>query len=189
MCSQNKAIELKLKRNDDKSLTCNYTKELPGSYTVTIEVNDINNTFAPKLNYVVNNSSGSLFTLDPTDSKRSITFSYRYKYSLGATNPKVDSLFTYALPYKEGLNLECRDLKHVNTKYLNKDDPENYRSFVFMSDSVVTITAIRKGIVVRVEKEHKIDTTKVYSYSSERNKIIVEHLDGTLAKYEGFDRN
>ena len=187
--SQAKPIELKLSRNDDKSLTCKYVKNLPGSYTVSIDVNEINNAFAPKLNYVINGINGSLFTLAPIDSKSSIKFSYRYKYSLGATNPKVDRLFTYLLPYKEGLNLECRDLSDVNHKYFDKELPKNYRALLFISDSTLTVRAVRKGVVVQVVNEHKTDTSMVYSYSSERNKIIIEHEDGTLAKYEGFKQN
>lgn len=73
--SQNKKIEITYEKNSDKSINFYYKKNLPGSYYLILEFDRLenchNNTTFKK---VLTNSSGSLFTLKPYNSKKGFLF-------------------------------------------------------------------------------------------------------------------
>jgi len=46
--------------------------------------------------------------------------------------------------------------------------------------------AVRRGLVVEVVDEFIADTTKDYTFKRTVNKVLIEHKDGTLARYTGF---
>lgn len=53
--------------------------------------------------------------------------------------------------------------------------------------SADTIYNMRKGIVIDVINEFKTDSLDAYKYTSKMNKIFIEHDDGTIARYVGFN--
>ena len=47
---------------------------------------------------------------------------------------------------------------------------------------------MRKGIVVEIENKYKTDHSGTYKYTSKMNRIKIEHKDGTISKYLGFNK-
>jgi hypothetical protein len=67
--------------------------------------------------------------------------------------------------------------------------PNGWKSYSFSFDSPQIVKGIRKGIVVDIKSSFDIDTTREKDYYSAQNSIEVEHKDGTVAVYQGFDKN
>ncbi len=186
--SQTKPVTLKLTKNSNKSLSCIYTKNVPGSYSVNIKIVDIENSMSPKQNFVISGSGGVLFTLNPLDPSKNIHFSYRYKSALGKICSKIDSSYNYLLPFNEGTEIEYHNLSHLGHKYFDQEMPQSFKAFQFVVDSAETVCSVRKGVVVKIVDDQEPDTSNVYSLSSKQNEVIVEHSDGTLARYVGFGK-
>jgi hypothetical protein len=145
------------------------------------------NTSVSEHKFIVDGTSGRLFTLKPLNKDQGIGYSYSYTYIRGIPNPKLDSTFVYLLPFKNNISVDVRHLSNLNEKYFNKEAPKNWKAFQLNCNKTDTICSARKGLVVDVVDNYSIDTTNFYSYSSNRNTITIEHNDGTYARYEGFD--
>jgi len=184
-----KDIHLNVVRNSDRSVDFYYSKEVPGSFYLYIDFKNIQNTISPIGSYNIKYPEGKLFTLKPNDPRKNITYSYHFSYVRGIPNPRVDSLFTYLLPFKKNARVGVRFSYFVGSKYLGQEEPKNWKSFSFKREKADTVCSIRKGLVVSVTDKFPIDTSEVYSYKSNINVIIVEHSDGTLARYQGLDGN
>jgi hypothetical protein len=48
---------------------------------------------------------------------------------------------------------------------------------------------MRKGVVIRVIDTYKNDNTFNKTFTSQRNSLLIEHIDGSYATYKGFDKN
>ena len=184
--SQN-IISIESKRNDDNSVDLEYSKTKPGSYYVCFDFSYYENTFTPERKFIIDNSNGCLMKLKPINGNSGIKYSYTYTYKRGLPNPKIDTSFVYFLPFKDNITVEVRHLNNINSKYFGKEEPKTWKSFQFISNNPDTICSVRKGIVVNFIDNFSIDTTYTYSYSSERNSIMIEHSDGTFARYEGLN--
>ena len=80
-----------------------YKKNKPGSYTLKLEFNMLSNTNnSAEFEEVLENSSGKLFTLRPTNPAAGIGFGFKYISTMGNSRVRVDSLFHYILPFKKG---------------------------------------------------------------------------------------
>ncbi|MBI9063625.1 MAG: hypothetical protein JEZ14_16710 [Marinilabiliaceae bacterium] len=180
-------IDIDYAYNDDKSIDLSYTKDVPGSYSVYIEFTKSDNTTDVSGWYPLPYRSGRLFTLKPFDTNSYIRIAYRTKIVRGILDPKADTTFTYLLPFADQVKTKVNFLRYLGKKYFGQVNPENWKAFQFFSDKPDTVCASRKGIVVKVTKQHDMDTTQYYSYSSRKNQLTIEHADGTFARYEGFN--
>lgn len=180
-------IILNGERNTDNSYQITYTKEMPGTYCIYLNFNSYENTIKPEHKFVVNDYSGILTVLRPIYKDKYIGLSYTYSYRRGIPNPDFDSTFVYLLPFRNGKKLEVRFMNYLGSKLFDEEEPKNWKSFQFISDQPDTVCAVRKGLVVKVTKDFAIDTSNVYSFSSKRNSVMVEHKDGTFAIYQGFN--
>lgn len=180
-------VTLKTKSNEDNSIEINYTKDKPGTYCVDLNFTKYENTFTPQKEYIIKNSSGFLVKLNPNNKNNPVRFSYTYNYRRGMPISKVDTSFVNLLPFTNNTSVEVRYLNNLGSKYFGKEEPENWKSLLFISNKPDTICATRKGIVIEIIDKYSIDTTEVYSYSSKRNMIKIEHPDGTLANYNGIN--
>ncbi|MDW3191587.1 MAG: hypothetical protein R8G66_04460 [Cytophagales bacterium] len=70
---------------------------------------------------------------------------------------------------------------------MGKALPRKWKAYQFESKQADTVFAARRGLVVEVVKEFGVDTTS--HFQRNRNSIMIEHNDGTLAGYQGFARN
>jgi len=186
--SQNHVV-LRNEINQDNGFDVFYSKDVPGNYCVYLKFTSYENTTPPENKFIIDNSEGKLFTLKPTNKERPIRFSYKYVYKRGIPNPKLDSTFVYLMPFKNNCSVKVWYLTNLGAKYFHQEEPKNWNAFQFICNKTDTVCSTRKGIVVSVVADYSIDTTQLVTYSSNRNSILVEHKDGTFAKYEGFDKD
>ena len=186
--SQNKNIEITYKRNSDKSIDISYTKELPGSYYIRLEFSTLENCYKSDFEGVVKNNSGRIIKLEPINKEQHVNFSYKLFSTRGNPNPNFDKNFNYVLPFKIGESIKIIESTSLKEKYFNSEKDLNWKSFIVDRNSADTIYSMRKGIVIDIINEFKTDSLDAYLYTSEMNKIFIEHNDGTIAKYVGFNR-
>ncbi|NGY37027.1 peptidoglycan DD-metalloendopeptidase family protein [Flavobacterium sp. XN-5] len=188
--AQDRTVEVTSVRNDNKSVDFFYTKNKPGSYTVKIEFNSLSNTSTSLLHeQVVEGNSGRLLSLKPTNSELGIGYGYKTSYAFGNSEPKVDSLFQYLLPFKKGTQITIYESSNLNEKYFGAEKPESWKSYSTNSKTVDSVFAMRKGIVVNLKNEFQNDTITKMLYTSKTNSIQIEHEDGTYASYSGFKKD
>lgn len=188
--SQNKNIEIKYERNPDKSVDIYYSKKLPGSYFIKLEFPILDNCYqSRKIEKVIKNSSGQIVKLKPINSEEHINFSYKLSSIRGNPNPKIDKEFIYILPFKIGKSIRIVESTSLEEKYFKAEKDLNWKSFIVDRVIADTVYSMRKGIVIDIIDEYKTDSLSGYDYTSKTNKIMIEHNDGTISRYRGFNRN
>ena len=186
---QNQNITINRKVNSDQSIDLYYEKKLPGSYYVSLEFSNVSNCDISEYKTVISGYSGSLVKLAPINTKVGIGYSLKYYSIIGEPNPKVDKDFQYILPFKNGKKVKIYEADNVSEKYFESEKPENWKSYIVNSKTPDTLFSMRKGIVVRLINDFETDTTIVKSFTTKRNSVLIEHSDGTFARYEGFKKN
>jgi hypothetical protein len=184
--AQSSDITITSEKGQDNSVTFNYVKNTPGSYTVSVKFNTLQNALPSDYEGVIKNSSGTLFRLRPQKVDESIIYSYSYTYVRGDLKAKPDTAFVYALPFKKGKKVKPTEMSYIGKTYFKDTEPVNWKAFRFSSSTPDTACAIRKGIVVKIEDMYDADTTLEVSFTSNQNSILVEHDDGTVVLYKGF---
>lgn len=179
-------ISVELKRNEDRSVELSYRKQIPGSYVLELSCSRVDNCSDPSQLYSIQNFGGVLARLRPEDPQQPINLSYSYRYVRGVLRPSIDSTFCYLLPFSKSVRCEVRELSHLGSTYFGQEEPINWKAFEFICQAGDTVCAIRKGLVVEVKQDYLPDTTMHYRYTSHKNCVVVEHEDGSFARYEGF---
>ena len=187
--AQSQDIIVTYETDRDNSVSFNYEKKVPGNYTISVKFNNLQNASSSGHEQVVNNSSGLLFKLRPLRGEEVITFSYSYNYVQGDINAKPDTAFVYTLPFRKGKKLTPIELSFIGKTYFKDTEPVNWKAFRFSFKTPDTACAIRKGVVVKIENKYQLDTSIAVSYTSKQNSIRIEHEDGTMALYSGFQQN
>ena len=188
--SQNKKIEITYVIKSDKSVDFYYTKNVPGSYYILLEFDKLTNCNNSRTHKkIIKFSSGSLFTLKPSNQNKGIIFSYKISYIIGNPNPKLDNDIIYALPFKTGKSVKIMEASNVGEKYFGSKKPIDWKSFIVYSNEPDTIYSMRKGIVVKIVDDYNNDDKLNKTFTSKRNHIFIEHIDGSYATYKGFDKN
>ena len=188
--AQNKKVEITYEIKSDKSIDFYYKKIVPGSYYITLEFDQLTNCSNSRTHKkVIKYSSGSLFTLKPSNRNQGISFSYKIKYIIGNPNPKINNDIIYALPFKTGKSIKILEASNVGEKYFGSEKPIDWKSFIVYSNESDTIYSMRKGIVIRIIDEYINDDKLNKTFTSKRNSILIEHIDGSYAAYKGFDKN
>lgn len=163
-----------------------YTSKYYGSATVFVIFDKLDNAIFQSKPTVIKGSSGRLFTLRPTRMSEPIDFSYRFVFIQGSLKPKVDKYFTYALPFKENIKVKATELPKLALDSLANRLTENWKAYIFESTAKNTVCASRTGIVIDVKNKLGVRST-LSGFSDELFSIWVEHNDGTIAEYAGFD--
>lgn len=187
--AQFKNITISSKVNPDKSVDFSYTKDKPGTYTVSLEFSNLENCDITNYKKEVNSSFGFLFKLKPIDNNNVIRYSMKYYTIMGKVNPRVDSLLQYILPFKNGKKVKIYEAGNIGEKYLGQEKNLNWKSYVVKSTEPDTVCGMRKGIVVEIKNDYDDNSAANDYYTSKRNSIVVEHADGSYALYQGFKRN
>lgn len=183
-------FKIEHKRNDDKTVSFRYQKSTPRSVTAILEFSFISNTSSQsKIIQKLNKAEGKFITLKPSNPDENIVFNYTYKYFQYTINPKLDQDFVYILPYKKGAKMNVEELGFLGTKYSNKKQPKGWKAYSFKSDIAQEIYPTRKGTVIEVIDKYEPDLTKTYSFYNNMNSIKIEHSDGSIASYSGFDKS
>ena len=188
---QTNIIDVDYVINNDNSVSFNYKKNVVGSYLVILEFSNLSNTRAQRrVSKILKNNSGSLFLkLKPINDENSIGFQYQTMYFKGSVNSKVNEDYPYILPFNKGDKITPRDLYSIENRYLNEEVPEGWKSYSFTFNEKKVVKAIRKGIVIEIKDTYTPDYSIEASFYSEQNSISIEHIDGTVATYKGFDKN
>ena len=188
---QTNIIDVDYVINNDNSVSFNYKKNVVGSYLVILEFSNLSNTRAQRrVSKILKNNSGSLFLkLKPINDENSIGFQYQTMYFKGSVNSKVNEDYPYILPFNKGDKITPRDLYSIENRYLNEEVPEGWKSYSFTFNEKKEVKAIRKGIVIEIKDTYIPDYSIEASFYSEQNSISIEHIDGTVATYKGFDKN
>jgi murein DD-endopeptidase MepM/ murein hydrolase activator NlpD len=184
---QEQTLELSSRYDDQGSAIIEVARHGGGSYSLVLELYELSNFITSKFHRRQVSSPGQqLLKLKPESTERSSSFRFRYNYIPGAVNPrKVDPEFIYRLPYSLSANKEAIELVYVNNRYFGGNgNSENFKSFQFLMNRADTIYSARKGVVVQIVDEHDpIVGMGVVSMNTENNHVLVEHADGTIARY------
>lgn len=157
--AQKKKIQIKYTKNNDKSVSFYFNKNVPGSYFLKVEFSELNNCNSGKVfKQVIKHSTGRLFTLEPYNKNKGISFSYNYNYIIGNPRVKIKKDIHYTLPFKTGKSIKIYEASNVSEKYFGSDKPENWKSFIYRSKNADTIHSMRKGIVVKITDKYDSDT-------------------------------
>ena len=183
-------IEIDYIINNDNSVSFNYKKNIAGSYLVILEFSNLSNTRAQKkVSKILKNNSGSFLKLKPINEENGISFQYQTMYFKGNINSKVNKDYPYILPFNKGEKIIPRDLYSLENRYLNEEIPKGWKSYSFTFNETKEVKAIRKGTVIEIKDIYTPNYSTEVSYYSEQNSISIEHIDGTVATYKGFDKN
>ena len=183
-------FKIEHKVNDDKTVDFSYKNLISNSITVIVNFSFLENTMSStKVVEKVSKTEGKLFKLKPMNNEQNIRFNYSYLFFNHNINPKVDDDFVYILPYKKEAQMFVEELSYLGSTYSDKEEPKGWKSYSFSSDEVQKIFPVRKGVVIDVVRGFNIDTTKTFTYYNKMNSVKIEHNDGTIALYSGFNKN
>lgn len=189
LSAQNQNISILAIENSDNSIDLLYEKKNPGTYTLTLEFSDVKNCNAQTYQKVITESSGFIMKLEPLSKDKNITYSMQYYAALGAMNPKVDSQIRYVLPFKNGKKVQIFEAGYAGQKYFDLEKLADWKSYAVFTNKPDTICNMRKGIVVFIDNQYDDNSVLDAQYTSRRNKVVIEHEDGTFAMYRGFKKN
>lgn len=182
-------VEISSKYNPDKTVDLDYVKKDPGNYTVVLKFKELTNTNSPYDHVLnVNDYSGKALRLRPSDAEQNIRYSYSYSYIRGKLKPKYNPDFIYTLPYQSGEKVNVSEAYFVKDRYFGSTTPDDWKVYHFYTENEATVTAARKGIVVEIKDEHDDKRLETVEYSSSVDQLMIEHADGTLARYGGFKK-
>ncbi len=167
----------------------NYTKSVPGCYHIRFEFSEISNSNSSGYNGSICNNQGTLIRLKPTNPNEHINFMPKVFYSRGILNPRIDHSFTYALPLEPNKEVTILEAYNIEEKYFNAKKNSDWKSFFIYNDQPEIVYAMRKGIVVDIKDLYNSEKTSIDKYyTSKQNEILIEHNDGTLARYIGLSK-
>lgn len=179
--SQPNDILVKSEIQNDQSVKFTYEMKTFGTCYLQVNFKSLENSFSSGFRGNITGSSGSLFTIKPSDPGRGIGFSYAYTWIRGKLMSKVDTSFIYLLPVSKGNKVKVFNHSYLYTQYFGANKPRNWKSFQFNVSEGDTVFSARKGLVVEINDGFEPDTA--FFYSSKSNSILIEHEDGTLARY------
>lgn len=184
---QESILKLSSNRNSDNSVNITYEKPDEGSVTVELKFRELGNSNTPRTVFSVKGTSGTLLTLKPIHKDNPIQYSYTYRSIRGALLPKMDTSYVYLLPYVASENVRVSEAGFLRAKYFGAEEPLDWKVYHFYTDKPATVVASRKGTVVSIKDGHDDSKLEGVAYSSKTNNIYVEHTDGTLLEYDGFE--
>ena len=183
-------FKIEHKVNEDKTVDFTYKNLRPNSVTAVLNFGFLENTSNPlKIIKKISKPEGRLLTLKPIDSEQNILFNYSYSYFNNNINPKLDNNFIYILPYEKETQMYVEELSYLGSTYSDRKEPKGWKSYSFSSNESQHIYPVRKGTVIEVVKDYVPDTSKVFNYYKNINSVKIEHKDGTIANYSGFDKD
>ena len=181
-------IRMGISRNPGRSVDFQFEKKEPGTRTLVFKFNDLRNTSIVNEQTVeIRGYAGTALKIKPQDVNQPVLFdSYSYRSLRGRLRPKYKPEFRYILPYSNGKKVTVREAGFVGEKYFGNKTPEDWKSYNFYTQQEDTVIAIRKGLVVAVKDTYDTNNSPNAVFTTLRNSIVVEHEDGTLARYSGF---
>lgn len=184
--AQNNLITLSTETNSvDGVVSLNALSTATGTYTLKIKLNVtgyLNNYSNPYYKTITQGSSLICkFTPDKSASMSGI--GYNYTYFAGTAFRKAPANYLhYILPISETKTTTAIPVNKLSS-VLKQTTDNQFEGQGFTFEKGDTIYASRAGLVYNINDQIKIGESKDKSYSAERNKILIQHRDGTLAQY------
>lgn len=176
---------------EDGNIKITFEKSKPGTYTVLLHINELSNASISNPHMIKATSFITNLNIQRVDKNTPLKYSGAYYwYARGNVNPKkVDGDFLYRLPVSPGKDYLVTKHYNVNEKYFGEEST-NYHSYQFNAEKGDTVFAVRKGIVMEIEDgADPVASGSNVSYSTQRNSMIIEHEDGTMAWYGVLEKN
>lgn len=187
--SSQEKITLSSQRNDDNSITYSYEKNKPGSHVLYLDIQQISNAIPPSEFISITGYRGTLFTLKPINDKSPVNFRFSYTPLRGKLRPKPKFDFVYCLPFKNGKEIKIDEITSISES-AGVQNKNPLKMFQFTTSSRVdSVFVARKGQVVEVVERHNRDYNLEYIYKQEANYVVIEHKDGTFARYDVLEKN
>ena len=187
--SQQQLITCSLERNADNSISIISDSKAFGDYTVKLIFDSLTDytTSSPVIaNTVlatVKQGKREILKLQNKLASAS-TFQYRYLYFPGRALRKApDSSFIYLLPANAGNHIRISKVSAV-AELPEQKTPGDYFGTGFIYQSGDTICASRAGIVYDCTDDVSAGEKTDDFYKSGRNKIHIQHNDGSLCTYD-----
>lgn len=179
-------IQLSTERNSDNSISVMGENTSHATYSVMLN-------FSTLIGYSSSVTQGTFIKLVPGHSQLarltpernagSTSFNYSYRYLVGeAFRKKPETIIEYLLPAMPGKRLMTFPVNSVAQR-LGIDTANDYHAVGFRYGAGDTICAARAGTVYEVIDDVKVGEKIEQTYRSNRNRISIEHRDGTLSYY------
>lgn len=185
--AQNQNIIVESQTNSDRSITIWANNTTMCSYSIRIN-------FLSITGYNIQGGSNPYTTI-ATPGNRPIcklvqdksasmySLNYNYTFAPGSSFRKAPSNYNhYLLPIMPSKSTMVSNVSHLNS-IIGKEMKGDYFAINFSYNLGDTICATRAGIIFEIDNNQKIGESKTASYSQERNKIQIEHKDGTIGIY------
>lgn len=186
--AQKELVQITHERKNDNSINFLYNCNNHGYYYVKLKFPFLQNSSYFSKGHNIYGHLGTLIKLKPIKIDQPINFQYSYVFWKGKGLKDYKNMQQHLMPYNEGKKVRVNYVNHLN-QIIEKKVPDSWIAYGFNSSAPDSIIATRKGMVVEVTNSYKNDTTTNFIYTKSRNEIIVEHEDGTLGKYVGFEFN
>ena len=181
--AQVQLITVKPEQNADRSITLYAESIAYADYTVRLGLTINGFSSTPPRIVTVGKGRTQLTKLVPDRNNNTPAYSYQIRYFAGvAFRKKPDTTIQYLLPGTEGNMVRVTRVDAI-AKTIGTKTPDNYFGTGFMFQLEDTICATRAGTVyetydgaVEGEKNNQL-------FNSNRNKISIEHKDGSLSHY------
>lgn len=189
--AQARIMELSSEYNSQNQFVITAKKFTPGSVYLEIEFSELSNGDYMKRSLSRTlKSGGEVLKISPIS--RDSYPTVRYSYRCWQANPEAapDTSFVYRLPYSQHIKRKVTPLRLIGTA--DKRRNVNWYSLQFSMQPGDTIYAARMGNVIEVTKADPKDNIESLStgrttYHANVNEILVEHEDGTYARYSVLD--
>jgi hypothetical protein len=192
--SQERLIVCSNERNADNSYIIWADSKASAEYTVRLNfvtltgysttLTGYNATASPVYFKTVNPGRTQLTRLTPmTNSFSGHMFNYTYQYFPGRPfNRSPDTNVVYLMPATAGNALRVAKVSSIEER-LGQERTEEFHAAGFIYKLGDTICASRAGTVYIATDDDKEGEKKTQTYTDKRNKIAIEHRDGTLGHY------
>lgn len=184
--AQSGPIKTSTERNTDNSISIFGENQSPVTYSVILN-------FTMLTGYTSSVSQGTLIKLPPGRSQLarltpernagSMAYSYGFRTLVGEPfRKKPESTIQYLLPATAGKKLTTFPVNSIAQR-LGQDTSNDFHAIGFKYGLGDTICAARAGTVFQVSDEVKEGEKIEQTYKSNRNRMSIEHRDGTLGYY------
>jgi hypothetical protein len=187
--SQAGLIRCSTQNNPDKSVSINASSQAYADYTLKVTFTTLEGYTSRSLNIsnialvTVHPGNAEIMKLTQDNSARNFSFQYRYQYFPGLSFHKMpDTSFQYLLPASAGNRIRVTSISSTVSMLSQKLGTE-YRGTGFNYKLNDTICAARAGIVFEAIDTVTVGEKAEEIYKRGRNRINIEHRDGTLGNY------
>lgn len=184
LAAQEAGVKVSTRNAEDNSLVFDATAGGYGTFTVRLCIDNIANSDDGETHTVFTTtlrggSTCEILTIPPRDKAAPVTAYYTWDWLQGKLDALPDLGFIYRIPVADGRSTEVHALTPAQTGMM-RNNVSAFRMWKFTTDEGDPVFAIRKGEVIYVAGR---DTA---AGKRGGGTIIVEHADGTQARYNGL---